>query len=93
MQYIKWLDPDSDFYKSFEIQRHIKRSFFEEFKINSFNYIMLLFGTFQKLHFAMTFKDIVNKEEPSQNDILDIMGQNYKRFLGSRGKEAKDALR
>jgi hypothetical protein len=43
VEYLKRIEPDSDFMKQFEIQRHLKRAFFEEFKIHSLNYILLLF--------------------------------------------------
>lgn len=34
---------DSSFAKTYEMQRHIKRAFYEEFKIHSLNYVLLLF--------------------------------------------------
>lgn len=43
VDYLKRIDPDCDFMKSFEIQRHIRRAFAEEFKIHALNYILLLF--------------------------------------------------
>lgn len=43
VEYLKRIDLDSDFAHDFEIQRHIKRAFYEEFKIHSLNYVLLLF--------------------------------------------------
>lgn len=43
VEYLRKLDADSEFFKQFEIQRHVKRAFFEEFKIHSLNYVLLLF--------------------------------------------------
>jgi hypothetical protein len=35
--------------KQYETQRHMRRAFFEEFKIHSFNFIMLLFESVNRI--------------------------------------------
>jgi hypothetical protein len=43
LDYLKRIDPLSPFIKTYENQRHLRRAFFEEFKIHSLNYVLLLF--------------------------------------------------
>lgn len=43
VEYLRRIDDDSKFFKQFDIQRHVKRAYFEEFKIHSLNYLLLLF--------------------------------------------------
>ena len=40
---------NSTFAHSFETQRHIKRAFYEEFKIHSLNYVLLLFESVMRI--------------------------------------------
>ena len=58
----------------------------EEFKIQSLNYIMLLFSTFGKLDFAIKNKNLVNKENRLAGDVADSTSSNLRMFLSTRGK-------
>ena len=49
VEYLKRIDMNSDFMKQYVNQRHLKRAFFEEFKIHSFNYILLLFESVTRI--------------------------------------------
>jgi len=49
VEYLKKIDMDSKFAKTYEMQRHIKRAFFEEFKIHSLNYVLLLFESVMRI--------------------------------------------
>jgi hypothetical protein len=49
VEYLKKLDMDSDFAHTYNMQRHIKRSFYEEFKIHSLNYVLLLFESVMRI--------------------------------------------
>lgn len=49
VEYLKRLDLTSDFAKQFEMQRHIRRAFYEEFKIHSLNYVLLLFESVMRI--------------------------------------------
>ena len=62
VEYLKKIDMDSSFAKSFEIQRHIKRAFYEEFKIHSLNYVLLLFESVMRLLTTLN-KDIPDGDE------------------------------
>ncbi len=49
VEYLKRIDMNSPFAKTYEIQRHIRRAFYEEFKIHSFNFILLLFESIMRI--------------------------------------------
>ena len=53
VEYLKRLDKTKDksyaFINKFVNQRHLRRAYFEEFKIHSFNYILLLFESVIRL--------------------------------------------
>lgn len=49
VEYLKRIDMDSSFAKGYEMQRHIKRAFYEEFKIHSLNYVLLLFESVMRI--------------------------------------------
>ena len=49
VEYLKRLDQQSPFIQRFVNQRHLRRAYFEEFKIHSFNYILLLFESVIRL--------------------------------------------
>ena len=56
VEYLKRIDMDSDFAKTYEMQRHIRRAFTEEFKIHSLNYVLLLFESIMRI-LTTTLKD------------------------------------
>jgi hypothetical protein len=49
VDYLKRIDMDSEFAHTFEIQRHMRRAFGEEFKIHSLNYVLLLFESCMRI--------------------------------------------
>ena len=49
MDYLSQIDPLSSFNKQYETQRHLRRSFQEEYKIHSFNYLILCFESCQRI--------------------------------------------
>lgn len=49
IEYLKRIDMNSIFMKDYENQRHLRRAFYEEFKIHSFNYILLLFESVMRI--------------------------------------------
>ena len=53
---------NSPFMKDYENQRHLRRAFYEEFKIHSFNYILLLFESVMRILTTLN-KDSDNEEE------------------------------
>ena len=69
VEYLKRLDMNSDFAHTYEIQRHIKRAYYEEFKIHSLNYVMLLFETVMRI-FTTTMKDALNAGEDPRGEKL-----------------------
>lgn len=52
VEYLKRIDaknPSDPFLLKFENQRHLRRAFYEEFKIHCFNFILLLFESVIRL--------------------------------------------
>lgn len=47
--YLERIDPESDFMKDLRHQKLLKKSFFEEYKIHCFNYILLLFESCNRI--------------------------------------------
>lgn len=89
VEYLKRIDMDSSFAKTYEMQRHIKRSFYEEFKIHSLNYVLLLFES------VMRILTTVNKDSDDQdaggggkrNEKMQYYSKNYRRFIENRQKK------
>jgi len=77
-KYIGRIDPDSEFFKAPDMQSFVKRSNYEEFKIFSLNYLILLFNSVPKLAFALDFKD--HQGELEDKLKLQIMNPNLKKF-------------
>ena len=71
VEYLKQVDKNSAFMKKFENQKHLRRAFFEEFKVHSFNYVLLLFDS------ALRMLNTLNSVG---------LSENYQRFLANRGK-------
>jgi hypothetical protein len=85
VEYLKKIDLDSDFAKSYEVQRHIKRAFLEEFKIHSLNYVLLLFESCMRIFTTIGAK----AEQPDlvAGEKLQYYSKNYRRFLENRQKK------
>lgn len=69
--YFKQINPNSPFLKKFENQRHLRRAFFEEYKVVSFNYTLLLMDSVVR---------ILNTKNKSG------FSEHYRNFLEKRGK-------
>ena len=96
VEYFKRIDQNSDWLKKYANQRHLRRAFFEEFKIHSFNYILLLFESVIRLLTTMN-KDLDEDDGPGargvkrnkdgkEEDKTYYYSKNYKRFLEHRSK-------
>ena len=80
---------DSAFAHTYEIQRHIKRAFYEEFKIHSLNYVLLLFES------VMRIMTTVNRDKDEEeggpglkrNEKMQYYSKNYRRFIENRQKK------
>ena len=87
MEYLKRIDMDSSFAKTYEMQRHIKRSFYEEFKIHSLNYVLLLFES------VMRILTTVNRDGGDEDgggkraEKMQYYSKNYRRFIENRQKK------
>jgi len=47
--FLKQIDPLSDFMRQYENQRHMRRAFEAEYRISSFNYVLLLFESVNRI--------------------------------------------
>lgn len=92
---MKRIDMNSPFMKEYENQRHLRRAFFEEFKIHSFNYILLLFESVMRV-LTTNNKDGEEAEEEQKpqtgkkkkkDEKMHYYSKNYKRFLENRQKK------
>ena len=94
VEYLKRIDQHSLFMKDYDNQRHLRRAFYEEFKIHSFNYVLLLFESVMRLLTTIN-KDSDGDEEEvkaggkkkKKADKLHYYSKNYKRFLENRQKK------
>jgi hypothetical protein len=92
VEYLKRIEPTSTFMKQYETQRHLRRAFLEEFKIHSYNYILLLFESVMRI---LTTQVKESADEPDEKggkkkkkeDKMNYMSKNYKRFLDNRQKK------
>jgi len=89
VDYLKRIDPMSPFAHSFEIQRHIKRAFFEEFKIHSLNYVLLLFESVMRITTTVNYQegnadDITNEK---RHEKMAYYSKNYRKFIENRQKK------
>jgi len=91
VEFLKRIEPSSDFMKQYETQRHMRRAFMEEFKIHSYNYILLLLESVMRI-LTTSIKDHFDDDEDAKNpkkkkDKINFMSKNYKRFLENRQKK------
>ena len=99
VEYLKRIDQKSSFMQQFSNQKHLRRAFFEEFKIHSFNYILLLFESIIRMLTTMN-KDGEDEDDNEGGDArkgkrkrkdeeeqTHYYSKNYRRFLESRGKK------
>ena len=97
IEYLKRIDQNSPFMKTFENQRHLRRAFFEEFKIHCFNYILLLFESVVRLLTTLNKDDNEGddadlskgkkKKGANTEEQQHYYSKNYRRFLESRAKK------
>ena len=80
--------------KEYENQRHLRRAFYEEFKIHSFNYVLLLFESVMRILTTINKDGDMEEEEEKQGgkkkkkeDKMHYYSKNYKRFLENRQKK------
>ena len=86
VDFLKRIDMDSEFAKTFETQRHIKRAFFEEFKIHSLNYVLLLFECVMRV-LTTTSKDAGVTNDDMRGEKMQYYSKNYRRFIENRQKK------
>ena len=98
LEYLKKIDQKSSFMQKFTNQRHLRRAFFEEFKIHCFNYILLLFESVIRLLTTINKEDSQGDEDApggrggkrkggGSEDQTHYYSKNYRRFLESRAKK------
>ena len=73
VEYLKRIDQKSSFMQQFSNQKHLRRAFFEEFKIHSFNYILLLFESIIRMLTTM------NKDGDEEENEEGVDGRKGKR--------------
>ena len=84
---MKRINPNKPFLRSYENQKNIRTSFYEEFKICGFNLILMLFESVTRV------LTTVEENQSSKGDPKGLKGastynnKNYKRFLESRTKK------
>ena len=66
VEYLKRIDQRSAFIQKYENQKHLRRAFFEEFKIHSFNYILLLFESVIRMLYAVKKEDV---QDPAEQEM------------------------
>uniref|UniRef100_A0A7S3N2T6 Uncharacterized protein n=1 Tax=Strombidium inclinatum TaxID=197538 RepID=A0A7S3N2T6_9SPIT len=87
VEYLKRIDMDSSFAKTFEIQRHIKRAFFEEFKIHSLNYVLLLFESVMRILTTVHQNADPDKDSKGKPEKMQYYSKNYRKFIENRQKK------
>ena len=87
-EYLKRIDMNSTFAHSFETQRHIKRAFYEEFKIHSLNYVLLCFESVMRI-LTTTNKDGMEEDAmgAKRGEKMLYYSKNYRRFIENRQKK------
>ena len=63
VEYLKRIDQRSPFIQKYENQKHLRKAFFEEFKIHSFNYVLLLFESVIRMLYAVRKEDQQDPDE------------------------------
>ena len=99
IDYFKRIDQKSPFMMKFDNQRHLRRVFHEEFKIQSFNYILLLFEGVVRLLTTLNKDDNEGEDAnidlrkgrkvrgPNNEEQTHYYSKNYRRFLEARAKK------
>jgi len=89
IEYLKRIDMNASYMKEYENQRHLRRAFFEEFKIHSFNYVLLLFESVMRILTTNVKEGAEDDEEPKKgkkkkDEKLHYYSKNYRKFLENR---------
>ena len=81
------MDPDNDFLKNYEMQKHLKRCFLEQFKNQSLDLVLLLFESVMRIisTTGMTDEDYIRKGE-YENDDMDYFSKNYRKYMEQQKK-------
>ena len=87
VEYLKRIDPNSSFMKEFETQRHIRRGFYEEYKIHCFNYVLLLFESVMRVLTTAHRDDDSEADDKAGKTGMHLFSKNYKKFLEQRQKK------
>lgn len=82
IEYIKRVDPVGKLMKTYNAQRFLRRAYFEEFKIHSFNYILLLFESVIRL--LTTQEARTHTDDKGGKESKAYYSKNYRRFLENR---------
>lgn len=86
--YLQRIDMESPFMKKYESQRLLRRSYFEEYKIHCFNFILLLFESCVRILTTMQIQNNVGSEDGGSANVQDqYYSKNYRRFLEHRHKK------
>lgn len=83
VEFMKRIDPDSAFIKTFDNQKNLRRAFFEEFKIHCFNYVLLLFES------VIRILTTVNRDIEEDEFSMDSELKKGKKKKGDKGSEEK----
>ena len=89
VEYLKRIDMNSEFAHTYETQRHIKRAFYEEFKIHSLNYILLCFESVMRI-LTTTNKEGLEEDAvgaAKRGEKMLYYSKNYRRFIENRQKK------
>ena len=87
VEYLKRIEMDSPFIKTYEMQRHMKRAFYEEFKIHSLNYVLLLFESVMRMLTTIQKQsDDIGGDGDKRGDKMQYYSKNYRRFIENRQK-------
>lgn len=70
------------------MQRHMKRAFYEEFKIHSLNYVLLLFESVMRMLTTIQKQmDDVGASDEKRGEKMQYYSKNYRRFIENRQKK------
>lgn len=71
--------------KQYQNQRLIRRAFFEEYKIHSFNFILLLFESCVRIMTTLAVSENKESEDGGSGKVNEAFySKNYRRFLEHR---------
>lgn len=94
-EFFKRVDQRSDWLHAYANQRHLRRAFFEEYKIHSLNFILLLFESIVRMLTTIHresddeegAKGTKRNPDGENEDKQFFYSKNYKRFLEHRAKK------